>query len=167
MGCSDQIWKLSLENVVESICTVQPQLSGPHLSRSSVIQTSWRPEYTLPHMHRRCERWSFVCVVTSWVMRCGLCRLALGKIVLLDYFSEHCWPWSYCIGIVDRLDIINQVRNVGTSVNQTFHLSSMVAISLWTKGFGRTLQTCLGQNWLTRLPFWTLLAMIILYRYRW
>ena len=89
--------------------TVQPRLSGPHLSRLSIIQTNWRP---LPHMHRRRGQWSFVGVVTSWVMTIyGLCRLSLGKTGLLDYFSEHCWPWSYCIGIVYGLGIINQVRN--------------------------------------------------------
>ena len=32
------------------------------------------------------------------------------------------------IGIVYRLGIINQVRNVGTSVIRTFHLSGMAAL---------------------------------------
>ena len=89
-------------------------------------------------MRRRRGQWSFVGVVTGWAMSYGLCRLALAKTGLLEYFSEHCWPWSYCIGIVDRLGIINQVRNVGTSVIRTFHLSGMAAISLWTKGSGVT-----------------------------
>ena len=62
--------------------------------------------------------------------------LALAKTGLLEYFSEHYWPRSYCIGIVGRLRIINQVRNVGTSVIRTFHLSGMAALSLWTKGSG-------------------------------
>jgi hypothetical protein len=44
------------------------------------------------------------------------------------YFSEHCWPWSYWIGIVYRLGIINQAKNVGTSV-----IRSMAAIGWWPK----------------------------------
>ena len=116
--------------------TVQPRLSGPHLSGPSIIQTSWRPENTLPRMCRRRGQWSFVGVVTGWTLSYGLCRLTLGKTGLLDYFSEHCWPWSYCIGIVYRLGIINQVRNVGTSVIWTFHLSGMAAISPSTEGSG-------------------------------
>ena len=51
-------------------------------------------------------------------------------------FSEHCWPWSCGIGIVYRLGIINQVRNIGTSVIRTFHLSGVAAINRWTKGSG-------------------------------
>ena len=128
-SCFIQLW---------SPATVQPQLSRPHLSGPSIIQTSWKPENTLPCMCRRRDQWSFVGVVTGWVMSYGLCRLALGKTVLLDCFSEHCWPWSYCI--VYRLGtcIINQVGNtcIGTSVVRTFHLSSMAAISPWTKSLG-------------------------------
>ena len=39
--------------VVKYTCTVQPRLSGLHLSGPSIIQTSWRPENTLPYMCRR------------------------------------------------------------------------------------------------------------------
>ena len=87
------------------ICTVQPRLSGPRLSGTSIIRTSHRP---LPHMRRRRDRWSFVGVVIDWVMSY---RLALAKIDWPKYFSEHCWPWLYCIGIVYRLGIINQCRH--------------------------------------------------------
>ena len=69
-----------------STCTVQSRLSRPCLSGPSIIRTSWRPESTTPHMHRRRGQWSFVGVVTSWAMSYGLCRLALGKAGLLDYF---------------------------------------------------------------------------------
>ena len=43
---------------------------------------------------------------------------------------------TYCIGIVYRLGIINQARNVGISVIRTFHLSGMAAdrIGWWTRG---------------------------------
>ena len=104
------------------ICTVQPRLSGPRLSGTSIIRTSHRP---LPHMRRRRDRWSFVDVVIDWAMSYGLYRLALAEID---------WPWSYCIGIVRRLGIINQTKNVGISVIRIFHLSSMAAIGRWTKG---------------------------------
>ena len=66
-----------------------------------------------------------------WSQVDGLCRLAMGKIGLLDYFSEHCWPWSYCISIVFRLGIINQMRKVGTSVIRTFHLSGHFTYPVW------------------------------------
>ena len=116
--------------------TVQPRLSGPRLSGTSIIRTSQRPKNTLPRMRRRRDRWSFVGVVIDWAMSYGLYRLALAKIDWPKYFSEHCWPWSYCIGIVYRLGIINQARNVGISVIRTFHLSGMAAIGRWTKGSG-------------------------------
>ena len=109
--------------------TVQPRLSGPRLSGPSIIRTSWRPENALLCMRRRRGQWSFVGVVTYWVMRYGPCRLGLGKTGILDYFSEYCWPWSYCVGIAYRLGIINQVKKVGTLVIRTFHLSGMAAIS--------------------------------------
>ena len=48
-------------------------------------------------------------------------QTCLGQTGLLDYFSEHCWPWSYCLGIVYRLGIINQVINVGALVIWTFN----------------------------------------------
>ena len=85
-------------------------------------------------MRRRHGQWSFVGVVTGWAMSYGLCRLALATTGLLDYFSEHCWPWSYCIGIAYRLGIINQVKKVDTSVIRTFHLSSMAANQPVDKG---------------------------------
>ena len=63
----------------------------------------------------------------------------LGQNWLTKLLFWNCWPWSYCIGIVYRLGIINQVRNVGTSVIQIVHLSTgMAAISPRTKGFGCT-----------------------------
>ena len=116
--------------------TVQPRLSGPRLSGTSIIRTSQRPKNTLPRMRRRRDWRSFVGVVIDWAMSYGLYRLALAKIDGPKYFSEHCWPWSYCIGIVYRLGIINQARNVGISVIRTFHLSGMAAIGQWTKGSG-------------------------------
>ena len=119
-----------------SFYTVQPRLSGPRLSGTSIIRTSLRPKNTLPRMRRRRDQWSFVGVVIDWAMSYGLYRLALAKIDWPKYFSEHCWPWSYCIGIVYRLGIINQARNVGISVIRTFHLSGMAAIGWWTKGSG-------------------------------
>ena len=79
-------------------CTVQPQLSGPRLTGPLNIRTSWRPENILPRMCRRRGQWSFLGVVAVWAMSYRLCRLALAKTGLLEYFSEHCWPWSYCIG---------------------------------------------------------------------
>ena len=35
---------------------VQPRLSGPRLSGTSIIRTSQRPKNTLPRMRRRCDR---------------------------------------------------------------------------------------------------------------
>ena len=127
---------LTIKHVIlsEISDTVQPRLSGPRLSGPSIIRTSWRPEYTLPLMRIRRGQWSIVGVVTDWVMNYGLCRLTLGKTGLLDYFSEHCWPWSCCIGIVYRLGIINQVRNVGTSVIWTLHLSGMAGSACGQRG---------------------------------
>ena len=116
--------------------TVQPRLSGPRLSGTSIIRTSQRPKNTIPRMRRRRDRWSFVGVVIDSAMSYGLYRLALAKIDWPKYFSEHCWPWSYCIGIVYSLGIINQARNVGISVIRTVHLSGMAAIGRWTKGSG-------------------------------
>ena len=78
----------------------------------------------------------FVGVVTYWMMGYRLYRLCFSQTWSWVTFSEHCWPWSYCTGIIYRLGIINQVRNVGTSVIRTFHLSGMAAISLWIKGSG-------------------------------
>ena len=52
--------------------TVQHRLSGPCLSGTSIVRTSWRPENTLPCMHKRHGQWSFVGVVTGWVMSYGL-----------------------------------------------------------------------------------------------
>ena len=94
------------------------------------------PENALIRMRRRRGQWYFVGVVTYWVMSYRPCRLGLSKTGLLYYFSEYCWPWSCCIGIIYRLGIINQVKNVGTSVIWTFHLSGMAALNLWTKGSG-------------------------------
>ena len=81
-------------------------------SATSIIRSSQRSKNTLPHMRRRRDQWSFMGVVTDWVMSYGLYRLALAKTDWPKYFSEHCWPWSYCIGIIYRLGIINQARNI-------------------------------------------------------
>ena len=59
-------------------CTMQPWLSRPRLSGPLIIRTSWRPENALLHMRRRHGRWSFVGVITYWVMSYGPCRLGLG-----------------------------------------------------------------------------------------
>ena len=72
--------------------------------------------------------------VTGWTMSYGLCRIALAKIDWPELFSEHRWPWSCCIGIVYRLGIINQVRNVGTSVIQTISLTRYGSDQLVDKG---------------------------------
>ena len=56
-------------------------------------------------------------------------QTCLGKICLLDYFSEHCWQWLYCIGIIYRLDIINHVKNIGTSVIRTFRIIEVALYS--------------------------------------
>ena len=64
--------------------------------------------------------------------------LALGKTGLRSTFLKLLAMSNHhdCIGIVYRLGIINQVRNVGTSVIRIFHLSTgMAAISPRTKGF--------------------------------
>ena len=58
---------------------MQPRLSGPCLSRTSIIRTSQRPTNTLPRMYRRRDRWSFVGVVADWAMSYGLYRLVLAK----------------------------------------------------------------------------------------
>ena len=43
--------------IIMYICnTVQPRLSGPRLSGTSIIRTSRRPENTLPRMRRRCDQ---------------------------------------------------------------------------------------------------------------
>ena len=67
-------------------------------SATSIIRTSQRPHY-----HACAEGVTddlFVGVVIDWAMSYGLYRLALAKIDLPKYFSEHCWPWSCWIGIV-------------------------------------------------------------------
>ena len=51
-----------------------PRLSGPRLSRPSIIRNSWRSENTLPPMRKRRGQWYFVSVVTSLVMSYGLQR---------------------------------------------------------------------------------------------
>ena len=55
------------------------------------------------------ERWAMDSTGLSW-----------PKTDWSKYFSQHCWPWSYCIGIVYWLGIINQARNIGISVIRTF-----------------------------------------------
>ena len=72
-------------------------------------------------------------------IKMSLYDTCLGQNWLTKLLFWNCWPWSYCIGIVYRLGIINQVRNVGTPVIWIFHLSTgMAAISPRTKGFGCT-----------------------------
>ena len=56
-------------------------------------------------------------------------QTCLGKTCLLDHFSEHCWQWLYCIGIIYRLDIINHVKNIGTSVIRTFRIIEVALYS--------------------------------------
>ena len=79
--------------------TVQPWLSRPHLSGTSIIRTCLRPAYTLVRMHRG-HGW--------WI---------LGGVVTVEW-----WP----------------------TCRQFYRL----------------------QNWLTCVLLWTLLTMIMLYRYR-
>ena len=50
------------------------------------------------------------------------------------YFFEHCWPWSYYIGIICMLGILNQVRNVGISVIRTISLIWTLRNFPWPKG---------------------------------
>jgi hypothetical protein len=116
------LWVLSVH--VQCSCgkncnTVQPL----------IIQTSWTPENTLPCMHAQ-KVWPIVFYGCGYMLSdelWDLYRLALAKTDWPVYFSERCWPWS---GIVSRIGIINQVRNVGISVIRTFHLFGMAAISL-------------------------------------
>ena len=56
---------------------VQPRLSRLCLPGTSIIWTSWRPENTLPCMHRRCSQWSLVGVVTGWAMSYTFCRYSI------------------------------------------------------------------------------------------
>ena len=66
----------------------------------------------ITRMHRRhIGQWSFEDVVMGWAMSY---RLALAKTDWPVYFSEYCWPCSYSVGIVNRLGIINQVRQRGS-----------------------------------------------------
>jgi hypothetical protein len=102
---------------------------------TSLIRTSQRPANTLPSMCRRRDRWSLMSVVTDRAMSYGLHRLALAKTDWPNYLSEYCWPWSYCISIVNRLGIINQAINVGTS--------SYLDISLIWYGSNRPVEVAL------------------------
>ena len=84
-------------------------------------------------MHRRYGQWSFVGVVTGWVMSYSKSTLVLTHPwlrSLLTCLGQNWltralfwilrWPLSYCMGIIYSLGIINQVKNVGTSVIQTY-----------------------------------------------
>ena len=48
--------KISLKLMRKLYCTVQPRLSGPRLSGTSIIRTSQRPKSTLSRMCRRRDR---------------------------------------------------------------------------------------------------------------
>ena len=102
-------------------CTVQPHLSGPHLSRTSIIQTSWRPANTLLCIHRRCGQWWMWLHVEQWARQ--YCWLAWAKTDWSVNFSEHCChEQAIIIGIIYRIGIINQMGNVGLPVIQTISL---------------------------------------------
>ena len=97
----------------------------------------------------------WVCVVTGWTMSYRLYRLALAKTDWPEYFSEYCWPWSYCIGVVYRLGIIIEPgEKFSTSVFWTFYLPSLIAISLWTKGFGLSRLHCIGKSLISYKITW-------------
>ena len=93
--------------------TMQPRLSG--LAGDQKM-----------YYHACKKVWSVVlCGFGYWLSdELGLHRHAMGKTDWPEHFSEHCWPWSYSIGIVYRLGITNQVRNVGISVIWTFRYGS-------------------------------------------
>ena len=98
---------------------MQPRLSRPHLSRTSIIRTCSRPANTLIHMCRGCGQWSLRGVATvAWQFY----RVVSAKTGWPVYLYKCCWLWSCYICIVYRLCIINQVRKAGTSVIQTISL---------------------------------------------
>ena len=115
--------------------TVQHRLSRPCLSGTSIIRISWRPENTSSRMHRRCDRWSFVGVVTGRAMSCGLYRFAMDKTDWPGYFFKYCWPWSYCIG---RLQVRYTCNKPGEKHKHFRYLDisliwyGRAAISPWT-----------------------------------
>ena len=89
----------------------------PRLSR-----LTWHQK-RLPHMCRKC---GYMSSDELWALQ----ALIWTKLIISD-LSERCWPWSYCIGIVYRLSTINHVRNLGTSVIQTFRYGSNQLVDKW------------------------------------
>ena len=113
------------------IGTVQPWLSGPRLSGTSIIRTCSRPANTLVRMRSGCGQWYWrgVATVERWAWQ--FYRVVLAKTGWPVYLYDCYWLWSCYMFIIYRLGIINQVRKAGTSV-----IPSMPAISPWTKGSG-------------------------------
>ncbi len=95
---------------------IQCNLDYPDLG-TSIIQTSQRPENTLPRMRRRCDR-RCVGVITDWatLISYGLNRLALDKTDWPTYFFLNTACHDHTVFIVYRIGIIYQARNVGISV---------------------------------------------------
>ena len=96
------------------------------VSGTSITQTIWTSEST----HVQQKAWPTICgcgnIIIEW-WSTNATHFALGKSDYEWFFSEHC-----CTVIIYRLDIINQLRNAGTSVFRTFHLSTIAAIRLQT-----------------------------------
>ena len=95
--------------------------------------------------------------VWLWVERWATDSTDLPWPKLTDQSTSHeyCWPWSYCIGVVYRLGIIIKPgEKFSTSVFWTFYLPSLIAISLWTKGFGLSRLHCIGKSLISYKITW-------------